>query len=442
VPDRLPPLSCDTFVALAGATAEGATLLGKNSDRYPWECQRIVSIPAREHPRGARVQCQYIDVPQVERTARVLGAQPYWLWGFEHGVNEHGVAIGNEMVVTREPVAAAGLLGMDLVRLGLERGRSAAEAVEIMSGLLQVHGQGGSGQPHFEWAYHNSFLVADRRDAWVLETSGRHWAARAVASHANITNHVSIGSDWDRLGPDVQEHARRKGWAAPGSRLDFARAYRDTETLPPHVSEGRGRRGAALLAASGGRLTLEALRDILRDHYDAGRVYRPGRDPGEAEYFSLCMHGGELMSTTASMVAVLGDEASPPMAWMALGTPCVSVFLPYYLEGEVSEAVSRGGKEPSLDSPWWSFRELLSWVEADPHERGPRVRAYWDALEQELTERARQVEARATDLRARGDRTGAARLLTEFMTASVAAMLRALGERDGALGRPSVPAAS
>ena len=98
-------------------------------------------------------------------TSATLGSRPAWLWGFEHGVNEHRVAIGNERVFTVDDAAAASpaLIGMDLVRLGLERARTADAAIDVMTELLAAHGQGGiadatNGEPYF-----SSFL--DRRPA-------------------------------------------------------------------------------------------------------------------------------------------------------------------------------------------------------------------------------------------------------------------------------------
>ena len=109
---------CDSVVATGPHTVSGATLFGKNSDRKEGECQPFVQHAAAYHPRGGRVRCTHIEIPQVAETYRVMGHSPWWVWGFEHGINEHGLAIGNQTVFSKEPVEEAeGLIGMDLVRL-------------------------------------------------------------------------------------------------------------------------------------------------------------------------------------------------------------------------------------------------------------------------------------------------------------------------------------
>lgn len=45
------------------------------------------------------------------------------------GINEYGVVIGNEAIWTKMPYGEPALLGMDSLRIGLERGKTAAEAV-------------------------------------------------------------------------------------------------------------------------------------------------------------------------------------------------------------------------------------------------------------------------------------------------------------------------
>lgn len=75
------------------------------------------------------------------------------------GANECGVVIGNEAVWTTEPTRSKGLLGMDLVRLGLERGASAMKALQVIVELLSQYGQGGNCAEHLTMNYHNSFLI-------------------------------------------------------------------------------------------------------------------------------------------------------------------------------------------------------------------------------------------------------------------------------------------
>src|SRR5207249_7382130 len=108
---------CDTLVATQAGTADRSVIFAKNSDRLPDECQHLRVYPACEWEKGARLRCQYVTLPQVRHTYRVLGSQPFWLWGCEHGVNDRGVAIGNEAIWTTAPRQQVGLLGMDLIRL-------------------------------------------------------------------------------------------------------------------------------------------------------------------------------------------------------------------------------------------------------------------------------------------------------------------------------------
>jgi secernin len=129
---------CDTLWAIGPSGA----LFAKNSDRPSAEAQLIESLPART--LGGSLQTQYLTIDD-DGSAAILGSRPAWLWGLERGVNEHGVAIGNEKIYTqanpnKEPPA---LIGMDLVRLGLERGRTADRALEAMTDALERYGRGG-----------------------------------------------------------------------------------------------------------------------------------------------------------------------------------------------------------------------------------------------------------------------------------------------------------
>src|SRR5690242_20538808 len=120
-------------------------VFAKNSDRAPSEAQVLLAHP-RRRPGPAKLDTQYLRLDDPGAAA-LVASHPTWLWGAEHGLNEHGVAIGNEKIWTVDDPKAqpAGLLGMDLVRLGLERGRDADEAFAAITDALETHGQGGSG---------------------------------------------------------------------------------------------------------------------------------------------------------------------------------------------------------------------------------------------------------------------------------------------------------
>ena len=180
--------SCDTWVALKDATRDGSVILAKNSDRPPMEAQPLVQAPRCEYEPGAMVKCTHIEIPQSSVTYAHIGSKIWWTFGYEHGMNEHGVAIGNEAVWSKERrEEGVGLLGMDLIRLGLERGKSAYEAMHVMIELLQRYGQEGESEWPGEWGgarNDNSYIIADPNEAWVLETAGRYWVAKHLSQES------------------------------------------------------------------------------------------------------------------------------------------------------------------------------------------------------------------------------------------------------------------
>ncbi len=301
---------CDSFVAVGSATADGALVFGKNSDRPAGEEQIPIYRPARHRPAGARVRCTYIEIPEAAETHAVLLSQPTWMWGAEMGVNERGVVIGNEAVWTKAPLGPAALLGMDLVRLGLERGATARQALEVITTLLEAHGQGGpcaDQDPGFQ--YHNSFLIADVDEAWVLETAGSQWTAERVTNGVrNISNQLSIRRGFSLASEGLGDHARKAGWSAGEDPVDFAAAFGWEEPGEQLATRStREVRGRQLLATGRGRITPEIMMEILCDH-DGG----------------ICMHGA--FRTTASFVCHVGRGAVPRL-WMTWGAnPCETAF--------------------------------------------------------------------------------------------------------------------
>ncbi len=275
---------CDLLCALPAATG-GPTLFAKNSDRPPGEVQHVEWHAAA--PLEGSVSATYLDVPTTRRsTISCVGSRPAWGWGFEHGVNMAGVAVGNASIFTTldpRPFPDA-LTGMDIVRCAVQWSVDAVEAVEVIEELVVTIGQGGSGQAGARRPYWSSFLVADPRQAFVVETSGRALAVEAVERAAAVSNRTTIAS-FD------EAHRHR---AQPVELL-----------VDPRLAASR-----AVLAAE--PVTLDALRAHLRSH-------ESGTDG-----WSVCMHvdePGHEQVTTASMLAELPMGGPPTVHWLT-GSPC------------------------------------------------------------------------------------------------------------------------
>ncbi|MDQ2784670.1 MAG: C69 family dipeptidase [Chloroflexota bacterium] len=400
-------LSCDTSVVVGSATFDSSVIFAKNSDRAANECQPLFHAPRQQHPVGATAQCQYIAIPQAEETWEVIGSRPYWLWGFEMGVNEWGVTIGNEAVLSREPYEEAGLIGMDLVRLGLERGRTANLAVRIIGNLVERYGQGGSCEASGFRTYHNSFIVADPTGAWIVETMGHRWVAKRVRERAAISNLYTIRDEWDACSPSAVQHAREQCWG--GTPFDFAAAYQNPEAdLRPRVC--RLDRARAVLDGYRAPVRVEEMQALLRDHYDGDLPTGPQPLP------SICMHAapGRPGETAAAMVCHLRPDRHRELAvicWTAFGSPCLSIFRPVYpCAVGLPPTLDQGGATYDSASPWWVF-ERMQRIVAQAPELAPVARARLHALESDFRAEADDAEAEAERSLMRGDHARAVAIL-------------------------------
>ncbi len=321
---------CDTLIATKSATANGVAVFAKNSDRHPNEGQALKFFPARDYGANASVKCTYIEIPQTRHTHAVLLSKPFWMWGAEIGVNEHGLVIGNEAVFSKIPAnKKPALIGMDLLRAALERAVTPGEAMQVIIDLLEEFGQGGNCGHDKELYYHNSFIIANHEDAWVLETVDKQWAARQIKDTYSISNCFTLGTQYDKASANLVQLAEKKGLTKSAGTFDLAKDYSDF--LFTTFGKGRIRRETTFCKMDDqkGNITAEAMMNILRDHKDPN--FNPQNSITDLD---VCMHSsfGPIRGdqSTASMVVYM-DKDNPIIFATGTSAPCTSIFKPIWM---------------------------------------------------------------------------------------------------------------
>jgi len=258
------------------------------------------------------------------------------------------------------------------VRIGLERARSAEEALAVMCSLLEAHGQGGSGERDREKPYFCSFLIADPHRAFVLETSARSWHATPIVGGTAISNRIGANSEFEP-------------WRDPDAPTTFA-DRRLAVTVP-------------VATASAAPIDARDLVATLR-HHGSRPWGRPGGDaadyePPPAEVgddwhgISVCMHVRGHDITSASMVAELrSGDSRPSRVWACLGNPCVGVYVPVF---PPTVPVELGDEQQ-----WGRFARLRERVDAHGDALGA-IRAALAPVEAELWDEADLLAECATD---------------------------------------------
>ena len=368
------------MVALPPATRDGGVLFAKSADCEVNEANAIVRIPRQVHAPGEMVRISHLVIPQAPLTHEVLLTKAFWTYGCEVGVNEFGLCMGEEAVYTTEMREEKdGIIGPDLVRLGLERARTCREAIEVMTRLLDEFGQGGSaelkGNSHFD----SSFLLSDASEAFILETAGRRWALRQVRDTASISNMLGIRRDWDRI----------SGSDAKGS-VDWAASYGLPEVPPTLGAPDRCRVTGEALARARGGISARTIFDLMRHH---GPGYHPATAPVHS---GVCVHAGPQKNRwwQADGVMAADVKGTDILVWVT-GTSgnCVSIFKPLFPGVDLPDFGPLPTERFDPSSLWWKHELLHRRAMADFSNLVPAIRADFDRLEDEFLAEAPSVRS-------------------------------------------------
>lgn len=349
---------CDTLVTFT----PGGMIFGKNSDRDPNEVQNLVQVPPQDHASGATVKCTYIEIPQASRTNGVLLSQPFWMWGAEMGVNEFGVAIGNETIFTKVAPRKENkyLTGMDLLRLGLERGKSAREALDVIISLLEQFGQGGNCGFNHPFYYNNSYLIADRKEAYVLETVDRMWAWKRITTQWAISNGISLTTDYDAVSSDLIPFAVHKKWCKSSDDFNFQKNY--SAWFMTAMAKARSRRALNFdcLMRHKDSIGPADIMTALRSHGDNDK--KAGWHPLNSKLISVCAHASGLTSpshTTNSLVLWAPGTGAYSVFSTASSTACTSIYKLLFAAGlNLPQEYKPGVKQAQLAAHWWKAEQF------------------------------------------------------------------------------------
>ena len=425
-----PIISCDSMVALPNSTTNSSTIFGKNSDRPKIESQPLVQIPRKKNT-SKYTQCQFLSIPSTEISYAHVGSKPYWCWGYEHGFNEYNVVIGNEGLGTYIPVSSKPkLIGMEIVRLGLERSKTAKEAVQIITNLITLYGQGVFENNQRVRTYDNGFLIADPTEAYIIETAGHEWVVKQVKNVEGISNIHSITTNWDDISDTALSTASLLNLEILSPKLNFAKTFCDYDSRFDGRGEFRRLRSCTYLENKKKNIDLKEMMYLLKDHSD-------GENFNETQSFldtkTICMHYPTPETdgnTAASLISELySDNSQLSIHWTSMYSPCLGIFLPMFIEGEIPKILSIASKEYEVNSPWWMFRQLEKSCRTEgilDNDKAAKIRNKWNPIQNEFYQSANFISQEANQLKQNGDFKQMEELLTDYMNKNTNTVLSTL----------------
>ena len=206
--------ACTNVIVTRGASADGSCLVSYAADSH-WLYGELYFKPQADWATGSKLKVydwdsgKYLgEIEQVPHTYKTIG-----------NMNEHQLIIAETTFGGRHGLNNPDAI-MDygsLIYITLQRARTAREAIRLMDELTQKYGYYSEGE---------SFSIADKEEAWIMEMVGKGaekgsvWVARRIpdgyiSGHANqsrITTFPLDDPDNCLYSKDVITFARKMGW--------------------------------------------------------------------------------------------------------------------------------------------------------------------------------------------------------------------------------------
>ncbi len=439
--------ACTNLIVGRHASTDGSTIVSYSADSYGLFGE-LYHYPAGTHAKGTMRPVHEWDtgkylgeIPEARTTYNVIG-----------NMNEHQLTITETTFGGREElVDTTGIIDYgSLIYIALQRSKSAREAIQVMTDLVQEYGYYSSGE---------SFTIADPREVWVMEMIGKGvgvkgavWVAvripdDCISAHANQARiHQFPLNDKENClySPDVISFAREKGYfsglnkdfsfANAYAPLDFgARRYCEArvwsfynmftdrgEEFLPYIL-GSTDKPMPLYVKAKKRISVQEIQQAMRDHYegtplDLSQDFGAGinHSPYRLSPLSFTVDGEEYFNerpistqqTGWVIVAQMREHlpnAIGGVLWFGCDDANMTVFTPVYCcTTEVPQCYSRVDGADYITFSWRSAFWIMNWVANMVYPRYDvmigDVRATQQSLEGTLATAQKGIESAALEL--------------------------------------------
>ena len=398
--------ACTSFLVGKKASADGSVMITYAADSHNLYGE-LYHWPAAKWPKGSMLEIREWDsnkplgkIPQVEETYNVVG-----------NMNEHQVAITESTFGGRPELEdSTGIMDYgSLIYVALQRAKSAREAIHIMTSLVKEHGYYSSGE---------SFSIADKNEAWIMEMIGKGvgnkgavWVAiripdDCISAHANQSRIHQIPFDDKEncmYSPDVVSFAREKGYFNGKDKdFSFTKAYcpydfsalrgcearvwafmrkydKSLDAYLPFL-KGESDKPMPLYVKADRKLTLQDVKNGMRDHYE-GTEFCMTNDAGMGPYklpyrwrpMTFKVDGQEYVNERAIATQQTGfvlcaqlrnwlPDAIGGVLWFGVDDAATAVFTPMYGSIKETPECFRVGNGDMMTFSWTSAFWIHNWV--------------------------------------------------------------------------------